>query len=379
MSSGGGGDGVDTAYNARMASIAEKLQLGSDEDRNIFKYGVTYDPNESIEGYISKKGDFVKGDGTIIATKAQLDQLNTGGESNDGTTRSAQSNPLKKIKDWTKENPGQAAALATGDPAGSVLGYPADQAIDKYDAHRDGSTPSPAITSADIDPSAKLQTYKHGDLSGYDPSEHQSYMQMEQQQIADNMATMPYQKDATIAELENQRKQSLAAQELIDPTKELSLENIASQRRLLPGQEKATMAEQGYTTAKYNADKSLIGDETALKKGLIGEQSTNLSLRQPVTKAYYNEVMNGVDEKQRMNEASGEVGNAFASASDMTARNLSRYGINPNSARAKSEFSKTGLQYASALGGARNMARDEARKEKFRRYSDAVGKVPTSY
>jgi hypothetical protein len=45
---GGGGDGIDKEYNARMATISEANQGMADEMFNLFKYGVTYDPTEEV-------------------------------------------------------------------------------------------------------------------------------------------------------------------------------------------------------------------------------------------------------------------------------------------------------------------------------------------
>ena len=47
----GGGDTVDKAYNARMANIAEQAAGWADEFNNYYKYGVMYDPNETVQGY----------------------------------------------------------------------------------------------------------------------------------------------------------------------------------------------------------------------------------------------------------------------------------------------------------------------------------------
>lgn len=62
MSSGSGGDSVDYAYNARMATISEEQQEWAREAMNFYKHGVNYDPTEEVKGYYGEGGAWTEGD-----------------------------------------------------------------------------------------------------------------------------------------------------------------------------------------------------------------------------------------------------------------------------------------------------------------------------
>lgn len=63
----GGGSGgsttttVDPVYNAGLLELAREDQVWKREFMNMFKYGVTYDPTETVHGYYDDQGNFVEG------------------------------------------------------------------------------------------------------------------------------------------------------------------------------------------------------------------------------------------------------------------------------------------------------------------------------
>ncbi len=224
----------------------------------------------------------------------------------------------------------------TYDPTESVTGY--------YDSSGNFQEVDPATwkasqtsgifknltgsTDPNYDPNIELITTTRGELSGYDSST-PSYMDMELAQIASNMEAMPYQTQQAISESK-------------------------------------------YATQAADSASSLLPDQTALRSALNQETLSNIALRQPVTAKYYDEALNGIDVGQRMNQASADVAGALKNATSDSIRNMSRYGINPNSGRGKSALSENSLSAANMEVGARQAARSSAETENFNRLSDAT-------
>lgn len=156
-----------------------------------------------------------------------------------------------------------------------------------------------------------------GDIYGYDPNAQTSQLTVEQQQLKDSLELMPYTKDTAIAQTK------LAGQQ------------ASEMSRLVPIQGK-------------------------------------------VARKYFNSALGGVDVNKRVNEARADVGSAFAGAEQRQAAVMGGYGINPNSGRARSEFSKTGLAYGKALAGASTAARTAAEAEEYQRLKDATSLTASS-
>jgi hypothetical protein len=100
-----------------------------------------------------------------------------------------------------------------------------------------------------------------------------------------------------------------------------------------------------------------------------------LPLQQKVGKAFYNKALGGINVDERVNQARADVGQSFAGAEQRTARALGGMGINPNSGRGRSEFSKTGLNYGRAISGASSAARRQADDDEFNRLGQAINTV----
>lgn len=80
-----------------------------------------------------------------------------------------------------------------------------------------------------------------------------------------------------------------------------------------------------------------------------------------------------VNEQQLVDEASLDIGNAYDKAQDIQTRNLSRYGISPNSGKFQGQMLDLNLLRAAADAGARNKARIQARDLTFGRNMQVAG------
>ena len=160
-------------------------------------------------------------------------------------------------------------------------------------------------------PEYKQAELTRGEMMGYDPGAQTSELQVEQQQLKDSMALMPFTKEAAIAQTQ------------------------------LAGQQ---------------------AKETARVLPLIGKTA----------RQYYKKALGGVDVDGRVNQARADVGSAFAGAEQRQGAIMAGFGINPNSGRGRSELAKTGLEFGRTLAGASTAARTAAEEEEYRRLKDAT-------
>lgn len=274
---------VDKEYNARMASIYEDQQAMAREFTNLYKYGVDYDPTEQVTGYYDSKGNFVEGAPPATQEVGFYDQ--------DGKWVSQ-----ADYKPFDMSKLGAFSLGAIGRPASNNANDPLAN-IPQWETR--------------TNPQYDLVTLTRGEVMGYDPSAQVSELQVEQQQLKDSMALMPYTKEAAIAQTQ------LAGQQAQERAK------------VLP---------------------------------LIGETAGE----------YYKKALGGVDIDQRVNQARADVGSAFAGAEQRQGAILAGYGINPNSGRGRSELAKTGLAFGRTLAGASTAARTAAEEEEYKRLREAT-------
>lgn len=146
MGGGGGGDSVDKAYNARMATISEEQQDWARDFMNFYKHGVNYDPGEEVSGYYGSGGEWVEGDAPPGVTPN----------------------------------------------AGSETYY--DKETDTYKFKEPAS------------PGYEQVTRTRGEIEGYDPNAQASFQQLEGAQIGANMELIGPQKGLALEEIGARRQ-----------------------------------------------------------------------------------------------------------------------------------------------------------------------------
>jgi hypothetical protein len=137
---------------------------------------------------------------------------------------------------------------------------------------------------------------------------------------------------------------------------------IAAKTELLPQQ--TELAKTQMTTASAQAEADAMAARDRMKT--IGE-------RAPLISKFYEDAMTGVDVNKRVGEAQSQVHQGFSTAMDEASRNMSRYGIDPNSGRGLASFRNVGLAKAGALAGASTSAANQAEAENFDRKKSALG------
>lgn len=327
MSSGGGGNGVDTEYNARMATLSEEEHGWAEEFMNFYKYGDTYDPNEEV---------WVDADGNISNEAPKKTKVIP------GYTRTVrdESAPNGIRQEWVPDQ-----IVSVGDDAGWTK-------------------------------------KKRGEIEGYDPGAQTSYMDMEKQQIADNMAIMPHMRDQAISEA-SLGKASAKTQEALLPQYQTMMGNqydygaqkAITDKNLLGDYESSTRSNLKFQGAQADANLSLLPQQTQLRGALNTEQLQNVGYRAPIAKQYFTEVAKGKDVQGEVNKASADVASAYKGAGKRAIETMGRYGINPNSGRGRSAIETSSLSYGRDQAAARTAARTNTENENFERRRQALSGV----
>lgn len=320
---------VDKEYNARMAKIAEEQQSFSEEDRNLWQFGVTYDPNERVSGYM-KDGQFVEGQAPATQETGYYDK--------DGNWVTQD--------EWMQQQGWKAQALTPG--SDSTLANMVDNVGSASTlVNMMSNVGSASGTSADMqainwetrnNPEYETVTKTRGELEGYDPSTISQY-DLEQMMINANADMIPQQTDTALAQSQLAEQQALSAGE----------------------------------TLPYQTERQIA--EEVLAKNRANSAGAILPLQQRVGEAFYNEALDGINVDERVNQARADVGAGFAGAEKRTAAALGGMGVNPNSGRGRSEFAKTGLNYGRAISGASSQARRKADEDQFNRLDQAISTV----
>jgi len=368
-SGGGGGQEPDYAYNARMAKLAEEQSGWAKEFMNFYKTGSFETPGDK------------------------------GTDTGNYTSKGHRDLPEGQYHD-------QSGNLWTRTPGGWK-----DANGKTHEVNLDGNLSNVSLApGADIQYTGGTEGSSVGGLKNPDGSD-VSYANLELKQIGANMEMLPYETRQAKAEAELAALRSEKGRDLVDDEvaavkskyqlerqtadtaamsdayarsrlgaeNEAANEEMGKAARLRPLMEGQEGAQYTYGKTKAEADTGLIAPWADTMRAQYGYETdkykydkAGIALRTPVRDKYFAEVDKGVDVNEKVNQASGDVAAGFAGAEQRTARNLAKYGINPNSGRGKNEFSQTGLQYGKTLAGARTGARTAAEEETFRRRREAM-------
>jgi hypothetical protein len=176
---GGGGPStttttVDPVYNAGMLALSTEQQEWAEEMFNMFKYGVTYNPEEEQHGlYI---------DGEWVSE----DQLGETQYSSDYYIE----NP-----EWLAWEQKRQQFMYQTDQAGGPLGMTYEQWLE------DNPEPKQTIPNPD-----KLESTTLGELYGYDPDAQTSELEFLQNLVESNQALLGLQTDVAMGELQAQQQ-----------------------------------------------------------------------------------------------------------------------------------------------------------------------------
>lgn len=141
------------------------------------------------------------------------------------------------------------------------------------------------------------------------------------------------------------------------PVSEMQLmqKQIEAQATLIPQETEAKMAQLQLQTESAKGALSLVPKRTELASKM------------------YDEAMTGVNVEERVAQARSGVMQDFAKTTDITARNLSRMGLDPSSGAGRGAIVNAGIEQAKALSGASTAAKTGAEAENFQRKVTALG------
>lgn len=218
---GGGGSGVDHAYNAGMLALSQEQQDWASQLYNQFVYGVTYDPNERgamVDGKWVSEADLGEDYSGSLATRGSVE----------GYDDTAQTSELEYLQNVVEANQ---------------------------------------------------------DLLGLQTETDTAQLGLTQEQIAAQSAVLPGQTEATIAGLNLATTQSRAAEGLVPFQTEaersglvLSTEQSQAGRELLPFQTEAQKSGLTLETAQNRSRESLVPRTTELAGAFLDDSMKGLDV-----------------------------------------------------------------------------------------------------
>ena len=283
--SGGGGKSItytyDADYNKGLLELSKEQQGWAKEMFNMFKYGVAYNPEETVRGaYI---------DGKWVDEK-----------------------DLPRIKKTTREGYWDGDMPSYNDNNGNL----------RFAEQDSGSRWVAPVVEEVVDPSIKLETRKLGELHDYDPNAQTSEMEYMQNVVEAN-------------------------QQLLKPRTDLEL-------------------------AQIEAEKDLIPIQTEYQSTLLQDKTAGIQARAPLRTALYNEAMDAGNIGRRVSQAQADVQHAFDNTQGQFERKMFTSGISPNDSSYAMAINARNLNKAKAIAGARSLARDKAKDERFNRLRTAL-------
>lgn len=174
-----------------------------------------------------------------------------------------------------------------------------------------------------------------------------AYKPMEEAQIAANVELMPLETEYAKAQL----------------TDKLGI---------LPEEEKLRRQELAFQTSELGRQDVTKGLEHQVMQADLATQLDLAPVRKEVASSFYEQALNGVNVRDRMNMAGADVARGFSEAEAANRREAMRMGLNPASGRFADQMRTTSLDRARGIGAARTTARREAEDERFKRASAAM-------
>ncbi|OEU63373.1 MAG: hypothetical protein BA867_08705 [Desulfobacterales bacterium S5133MH16] len=346
---------IDSTYNAGMLALSQGQQEWAGQMFNMFKYGVLYDPTESVSGA------FVNGE---WVDEKDLPSEPTGSVANaEERTRLENLIALRRSYDY---RPGSWGALR------------GQRMIDDYQAQLD-ALPA-AETAGEGRP--EIITMNRGEVEGYDPNTQASEMdymqnivQANQNMLAQQTALEQSRMGLESAEIETATGLLSERTDLERARMGLETSEIGAATGLLPYQTDLERARMGLETSQIGSATELLPHQTALERSRMGLEETQISdiltgisQKAPVREKYYQEALEGVDPREAMSLAGADVTQSFASAEETARRNAAKRGLSAK----KLDFSGMTTARAKAMGFAKTEARTGAEKESYERLRHAM-------
>jgi len=146
-------------------------------------------------------------------------------------------------------------------------------------------------------------------------------------------------------------------------------------------------SEMQYLQNLVNANQSLLGLQTDVSKEqlntqmaqqkaaqqLLPQQTEAASKRLGLANNYFQNVDEGINIPERMNQAGAEVQQSFKNANKTNALNVSSFGLDPNSGKFMSQARENANAEATGVAAARTAAKNQAQQEDFARKTTALG------
>lgn len=159
------------------------------------------------------------------------------------------------------------------------------------------------------------------------------------------------------------------------PVSEMQLmsRQIQAQASLLPEQTEAERSGLELKTATNRANLGLVDLTADVTRSTLEAQKQVIGQKSNLYTSLYDQAMEGQDVDKQVAEARSGVMQDFSKAGDITARNLSRMGLDPSSGAGRGALVNTGIEQAKALAGASQAARQTAEDTNFQRKVTALG------
>jgi hypothetical protein len=321
---GGGGndtDTVDEEYNAGLLELAQESQGWAGESWNMFKYGVTYDPTETVTGHYDESGNFIEGE--AVRENPDYDPNSWYWNYNNGQGRDSQREWVSTSGDQYIGDPQNTVSQTRGD----IMGYNADDVTSEMEYLQNVVGSNQDILGLQTDVSrAELQS---------------------------SLNTNPYREAADISGLSLTAAQNESALNLVGDTEaaarsglNLTTQRNESESRILPYNETATISGLKLTDTSNKYKTGFLGD---LKSGVYD-----------------------VDPNKAQNEAQAGVQQGFNLARKSSAIDTASYGLDPSSGRYASTNRDLALSEASGIAGARSSAKSKAEDTNYSRRTQGL-------
>jgi len=124
---------------------------------------------------------------------------------------------------------------------------------------------------------------------------------------------------------------------------------------------------RGYDPEAQTSEMEYLQNLVESNQSLLGLQTDVGKKRLELADTYLTDVNKGIDIGERMNEAQASVQHGFKNARESMARNISSYGLDPNSSRFASQNRDLALSEATGVAGARTAAKNFAEEQDLER------------
>ena len=375
MGSGGGGSTtttVDPKYNKGMLELSQEQQQWAGEMFNMFKYGVTYDPNEQVDD----------------PSKATTKKVWVPGDTRQEPIYGGREGEITGYRDVVGA-PGhyEDRTIPGRSPAGELHGYDPNAQVSEMqylqnivEANQSLLGPRSGAEAAQLGLTQAQATAKTG-LVPYEEA-------LQRESLSSQLRLLGPQESAQLADLLYKKNLSESQGRVLPQQEQAQLSGLAlkigiseSQLRTLPAQEAANLAELAHQKASSEMQTRMIPySESATRSGLEYQTGLNTARSEllPGQKnlaqkglnfqsSFLDEAAKGVDTKGWMDEAQAGVQHSYKLANNAIRKDISSYGLDPSAGRYASQNRAMRMSEASGVSGARTAALRAAEKEGYER------------